>query len=154
MKKSVLITGKVAGTLFFLVFTLFLYVNLPGPPPRPDVRLGLTFSARYAADLGLDWRETYRALLDEIGVRRLRLPVYWDLIEREKGRTDFEDLDWQIAEAKKRGATLILAIGQRVPRWPECHIPAWAKEDRALREEKLFELASVRPLTRNSWTKR
>jgi len=36
-------------------------------------------------------------------------------------------LDWQIQEAKKRKVEVILAVGRKVPRWPECHIPSWAK---------------------------
>lgn len=121
-----------------VVGLLFGYFNLPGPAPREDVHLGMTFSSRYATDLGLDWRETYLALLDDVGVRKLRLPVYWDLVEREKGAYDFSDLDWQLAEAKKRDAAVILAVGSKVPRWPECHIPAWARDDTALRQEALL----------------
>lgn len=111
-----------------LTGALFVYFNLPGPSPREDVHLGMTFSSRYATDLGLDWRETYRALLHDVGVKKLRIPVYWDLVESEPEKTDYTDIDWQLTEAEKAGATVILSIGQRVPRWPECHIPSWAKE--------------------------
>ncbi len=132
------------GVIKMLVYTLvgivlvvaliFGYFNLPGPAPREDVHLGMTFSSRYATDLGLDWQETYKALLDDIGVKKLRLPVYWDLAEREKGVYDFADIDWQLAEAKKRDATVILVVGIKVPRWPECHIPSWAKDDESVRQ--------------------
>jgi len=108
---------------------IFAWFNLPGLSAREDVHLGMTFSTRYAEALGLDWRETYRALLDDMGARKLRIPVYWDLVEREKDSYTFEDIDWQLAEANKRGVEVILAIGIKVPRWPECHIPEWAKED-------------------------
>ncbi|MFZ1655119.1 MAG: hypothetical protein WBO92_00405 [Candidatus Moraniibacteriota bacterium] len=117
-----------------LVVLLFGYFNLPGPAPREDIHLGMTFSSRYATDLGLDWHETYLALLNDIGVKKLRLPVYWDLTEKEKGVYDFTDLDWQLAEAKKNGVTVILTVGIKVPRWPECHIPPWARDDTALRQ--------------------
>ncbi len=113
-------------TVFVLVFA---YFNLPGPTPREDVMFGMTFSSRYAEALGLDWQETYHALLDDIGVRKMRIPVYWDLVEKNRGEYDFSDIDWQLAEAEKRDAEVVLAVGQRVPRWPECHIPGWAKED-------------------------
>ena len=60
-------------TLFFivvlaivLVSVFMLYANLPGPKPRQDVSFGITFSARYATDLGLSWKETYLALLDDM----------------------------------------------------------------------------------------
>lgn len=123
------IVGVILGGLLLIVLVLFGYFNLPGSSPREDVRLGMTFSARYASDLGMNWRETYVALLDDIGVKKIRLPVYWDLVEKEKGNLDFSDIDWQIAEAKKRNAEVILSIGQKVPRWPECHIPSWVNRD-------------------------
>lgn len=119
------ILGTVLLVLVLGILFLFGYFNLPGGTPREDVHLGLTFSSRYATDLGLDWRATYLALLDEVGVKKLRLPVYWDLVEAEKGTYVWDDLDWQITEAKSRNVELILVLGQRVPRWPECHIPGW-----------------------------
>lgn len=121
-----------------LALLMFGYFNLPGPAPRENVSLGLTFSHRYAADLGLDWRETYLALLDDVGVRHLRLPVYWDLIETIPGEDDWAALDWQIAEAAGREVNIILVLGQRVPRWPECHIPAWVGSDQAKRQSALL----------------
>ncbi|MDP3956999.1 MAG: cellulase family glycosylhydrolase [bacterium] len=117
---------------------LFGYFNLPGPEPRDDVKLGMTFSARYATALGLDWKQTYSALLDDVGVKKLRLPVYWDLMEPKAGEYFWDDLDWQLAEAEKRQASVILTIGQRVPRWPECHIPAWANESEEKRKSALL----------------
>ncbi len=124
--------------LVFFMVLLFGFFNLPGPEPREDVTLGITFSSRYARDLGLDWRETYTALLDDIGVRKIRLPVYWDLAEPQEGVYDFSDLDWQIGEVRARDGEVILSIGQRVPRWPECHIPGWVSEDAVQREAALL----------------
>jgi hypothetical protein len=121
-----------------IILLVFVYFNLPGTALREDVKFGMTFSPRYAGSLGLDWRETYLALLDDLGIKKLRLPVYWDLAEKEKGEYDFSDVDWQIAEAEKRGAKVILVLGQRVPRWPECHIPAWANVDEEKRKSALL----------------
>lgn len=129
---------------FFLLATIitvvvaFGYFNLPGSVAREDVKFGMTFSSRYAEALGLNWREAYIALLDDLGIKKLRLPIYWDLVERERGKYNWGDIDWQVAEAEKRGAKIILVIGQRVPRWPECHIPAWANEDENKRKSALL----------------
>jgi hypothetical protein len=128
------------GSALSIVLLLFGYFNLPGPAPRTDVVLGITFSNRYAEALGLDWRETYIALLDEVKVRKIRIPVYWDLVEKVPGQYDFADVDWQLAEAKKRNAEVILSLGQRVPRWPECHIPEWANASDDLRKQALFKM--------------
>ncbi len=87
--------------------------------------LGVTYISDYAGSFGLDARETLTAILDDLGVRQLRLVSYWDVIEREKGTYDFSDLDWQMRAAEKHGAKVSLAIGLRQPRWPECHAPTW-----------------------------
>lgn len=126
MKRSLRILGFIFSTILLFVLLLFGYFNLPGVAAREDVQLGMTFSSRYASDLGLDWKETYLALLDDVGVKKLRLPVYWDLVEKEQGQYDFADVDWQLAEAKQHQADVILTVGLKVPRWPECHIPTWA----------------------------
>jgi hypothetical protein len=47
-------------------------------------------------------------------------------VEKERGQFDMVALDWQMNEADKRGVKVVLVIGQKVPRWPECHIPDWA----------------------------
>lgn len=95
--------------------------------PQP-MTFGITFSPSYAANLGLDWRSAYLALLDDLNVRRIRLPAYWEDIEWRPDEFHFDELDWMINEASKRSANIILAIGFKLPRWPECHAPAWAHE--------------------------
>lgn len=136
------VSGWLIFSLIVIVGLLFGYFNLPGPAPREDVKLGMTFSYRYAEGLGLDWKETYLALLDDIGVKKMRLPVYWDLVEAQPGQYDWSAVDWQLAEAKKRNVDVILTIGQRVPRWPECHIPHWAMESDDRRKSALLHFMS------------
>lgn len=105
------------------------------------VHLGATFSKPYAEELGLDWQEAYIASLDELGVRRYRLPAYWTDLERVRDKVDFTVIDWQVEEARKRGAEVILAIGRKLPRWPECHAPEWTK--RLTEEETREELMAM-----------
>lgn len=95
-------------------------------PLRPT-QFGVTFSTLYAKQLGLDWQQAYTAVLDDLQVRRLRIPVYWNEIESERGTLQLDDVQWMLDEAAARDAHIILAIGQRVPRWPECHPPTWTK---------------------------
>lgn len=56
----------------------------------------------------------------------MRLSAYWTEVEPRRGEFSFEIIDWQIEEAKKRDVKILLAIGRKLPRWPECHIPKWA----------------------------
>ncbi|MFH1392201.1 MAG: beta-galactosidase [bacterium] len=116
--------------LFVLVIIIFIAVfYFFGRSQQPEkINYGISFSQKYAQELGLDWQEAYLALLDDLGIKKLRLIAYWDLIEPEQGIYNFQDLDWQITEASKRGAQVVLAVGYKLPRWPECHIPEWAQK--------------------------
>jgi len=109
-----------------LIFVCFFFVGFP--KPKKDIKWGVVFSQKHAQKLGLDWKENYSALLDDLKVKRIKVATYWDLLEPEKDNFAFEDLDWQIKEAEKKGAKLLLVIGMKTPRWPECHIPGWAEE--------------------------
>lgn len=88
-------------------------------------QFGVSFSVKYARELGVNWQENFVALLDDMQIRHFRLMSYWDDMEPERGTYNFTDLDWQMDEAAKRGAKVSLAIGMRQPRWPECHKPVW-----------------------------
>ena len=111
--------------IFLLLVIGFFFV---GSPPRAEkIVWGVNFSQKHAEGLGLDWQQTYSALIDDLGAKNIKLATYWDLIEKEEGNYDFTDLDRQIGEAEQKGVSLLLVIGMKSPRWPECHIPEWAK---------------------------
>jgi len=109
----------------FIALIVIAFFSFPSEPAK-DTEFGVTFSRVQAEGFGLDWKKTYIGILDDLGVRRLRLSAYWSDIEPERGEFNFEILDWQIQEAKKRDVKTLLAIGRKLPRWPECHIPEWA----------------------------
>lgn len=89
---------------------------------------GVSFSIPYAQELGLNWKQTYLALLNDVGVRHFRLMSYWDSIEKQPGQYSWNDLDYQMAQAASKNAKVSLAIGLRQPRWPECHQPEWVNQ--------------------------
>jgi hypothetical protein len=96
--------------------------------PKNELAYGITYSPQQARDLGLDWQEVFIAVLDDLGAKRLRLAAYWDIIETSKGNFDWSETDWLLEEAEKRDVRIIMAVGGRLPRWPECHFPGWIKE--------------------------
>ena len=111
----------------FVLIILYLLVSY-SIPKKQKLSYGVTFSQKFSAELvGDKWKQNYLAVLDDLKIKDLRLIAYWNIIEPEKGKFDFSDLDWQFAEAQKRGAKIILVVGRKTPRWPECHDPAWAK---------------------------
>lgn len=108
------------------IFLLGVYLVRQPEGVTHQISWGVAFSKPFAQDLGLDWRKTYLALLDDLGTKKLRLPLYWQDIEPRPSQYLFNDYDWLIEEAQKRKVQLILVIGRRLPRWPECHLPDWA----------------------------
>src|SRR3972149_2790253 len=106
-----------------VVFFLLSY----GKDPE-HISYGVSFSQYYSEELGLSWKDTLASVLDELRVRKLRLSAYWPRVEPERKNFQFTDLDFQVNEAKARNVEIILAVGRRLPRWPECHIPDWVKD--------------------------
>lgn len=86
---------------------------------------GVSFIPYYAESLGLNAQDTMDGLID-INVRHFRLVSYWNAGEPEPGKYDFSQLDWQFKKAEDSNSKVMLALGLRQPRWPECHMPAWA----------------------------
>ncbi len=108
-----------------------------------DVIYGVSFSKLHADELGLDWRSAYTSILDDLGVRHLRLSAHWPMVQPEAEAFNFSELDYQMQEAAKRKALVILAVGRKTPGWPECHTPEWA-EKLSLKDEHAARLAYVR----------
>lgn len=107
-------------------FLIYMFTGQAEPADKID--FGITFSQYFAEKMELDWRKMYSTILDDLDVKNLRLVAYWPKIEPKSGEYSFDDLDWQISEAGKKNAQVILVIGRKLPRWPECHIPDWASE--------------------------
>ena len=116
------------GLILFMTGTMYgvaqWYINTNDQKP---LKLGATFIPSYAEDLGLDAKETMQVMIDELGVKHFRLVSYWDQLEPAQDQYDFTLLDWQFRKAEAAGASVSLALGLRQPRWPECHMPEWAK---------------------------
>ena len=91
---------------------------------------GVSFIPDYAASLGTDPQKAMDALLG-IGVKNFRLVSYWSDAESTQGAYDFSQLDWQFQKAEQAHAHVILTLGLRQPRWPECHMPDWATNEPA-----------------------
>lgn len=130
--------------IFFIlitIFIVFLFFFVGSSPEAEEIIWGVDFSQKHAENLGLDWKETYSALLDDLGVKNLKIAVPWDIFEPEPKKYNFESLDWQIKKAEEKGASLLLVIGMKTPRWPECHLPEWAKNlEKSQQQERILEM--------------
>ncbi|MDO8495752.1 MAG: beta-galactosidase [bacterium] len=99
------------------------------------ITYGVSFSKFHSDELQLDWKEVYNALLNDLKVKHFRFSAHWPNTEPTEGEYNFSELDYQIKGAEKRGADFILAVGRRLPGWPECHEPEWA-QDLPLKEKQ------------------
>jgi len=123
------IIKKILLILLLLLIAVACFLFVGKVNVAEDITWGATFSQKHTELLGLDWQETYIAILDDLKADHVKLIAYWDMIEYEKDKFDFSGLDFQIEEAEKRNAKVLLTIGKKVPRWPECHIPEWARSE-------------------------
>src|SRR3989344_4238698 len=125
----IIIASVLILVIGFIAFNTYLENLYSGDP----VTFGVSFSPNYARELGLNPEQTFISLLN-LGVKTFRLSAYWDEIEPFNSALDkpfyFEDLDWYIDEADNRGAKVILAVGYKLPRWPECRAPEWLNDTR------------------------
>ncbi len=121
-----LIVLVVFSYLLLLVLSVYKY----------NVEFGFTYSPAQAQHFGLSWRDTYIYLLDRLKPKYIRLSAIWSEIEKQPNEFNFEQLDWLMAEAKKRNIQVVLVVGQKAPRWPECFIPEWLKNKSELEYEQ------------------
>lgn len=118
----------IVWTIIIAFVFLLSFFFLGFPSRREDVRWGANFSPKHARSIGLEARDVYLAILDDLKLGYLKLAFHWDLVERSPDDFDWSEFDWMIKEAEKRGAQVVPVIGMKTTRWPECHIPEWAKK--------------------------
>ncbi|MEI8338676.1 MAG: beta-galactosidase [bacterium] len=136
-KRSLLV--KIALILAVIVLVMFgISIWYKTSQASKPLKLGVSFIPSYATSLGLDPKQTMDALLD-INIKHFRLTSYWNEGEPKEGHYDFSQLDWQFEKAEKHNAKVMLSLGLRQPRWPECHMPQWATNQPADRWQPQLE---------------
>ena len=117
---------KIFFCVALIFFAVFFALSFRSDPEH--ISYGVTFSKPYSDYLGLQSKEVFISILDDLKIRKFRLVAYWSEVEKTRGTFNFADVDFEVREAQMRGAKVILSVGRRLPRWPECHIPTWAKD--------------------------
>lgn len=124
MKKSIIIIFFVTASILLFLVNYFFIAKAP---TQKEIAWGVDFSQMQVEALDLDWKKTYSAILEDLGVKNVKLHTQWDFIEDRQGEYYFADTDWQINEATKRDASVIYVVGMKTGRWPECHLPSWTE---------------------------
>lgn len=107
-----------------IIFCLYFILSHEKKIENPDY--GVSFNTIYAQELGLNWKEVYDAMFEELQIKKIRLAAHWNMVESKQDLYSFEELDYQIEKAEKYETQVLFAVGKRLPRWPECHVPEWA----------------------------
>ncbi len=94
--------------------------------PQVEPRWGVTFSTKYSRELGLNPETVFWEVVNDLNVRAIRLPVYWDEVNPQFDVWNWQPYDHLVEMADEKGVALTLAVGMKTPRWPECHVPEWA----------------------------
>ncbi|MBI2990190.1 MAG: beta-galactosidase [Candidatus Magasanikbacteria bacterium] len=136
MHKAVNIIGIIVllFIVLWLIFWLFSH-------KRFAVEYGISFNQNHASDLGLDWKKVYTESLNELRPKHLRVAAMWSDVEPVQGQFDFSNVDFMMDEAEKRGVKVLLVVGQKAPRWPECHVPGWFSGEGENSKENLLRYA-------------
>lgn len=95
------------------------------PPTNPQ--MGVTFSTHYNNTLGINSEELLIAIINDLKVKNIRIPIYWDQVEKQPGQFDFQYYDQLLNHISETDIKVVLAIGYKLPRWPECFMPNWEK---------------------------
>jgi len=120
------ITFLLIGTFSLALFLYAFFVAKV--PESKNITWGVNFSQMQAESLKLDWKKTYLAILEDLGVKNVKLLTQWDWVEGKRGEYYFKDIDWQIQQTQKNNANLIYVLGMKTGRWPECHAPSWSND--------------------------
>lgn len=126
------------ASLLFIFYIGNFYFEKFNPPI--GINFGVSFSPETALSLGLDWQKTYLDILQNLKVKRVRIPTYWWTIEPQKDVFDFSQTDFMIQNAQQTKTKVLLVIGYKQPGWPECRSPAWTLPlDQKQRQNELLK---------------
>lgn len=115
----------ILATILAIIVVVFCYFFVGFVKPSQNITWGVDFSQMQAESLGLDWKETYLAIINDLKSKNIKIHTQWDWVEGERGEFYFNDIDWQLKIAKENGIKVIYVVGIKTGRWPECHQPVW-----------------------------
>lgn len=134
---KLIIFGRILG-IMLIAFGLYL---LSSGEANMAQKIGITYSTKYAAGLGLDPRGAFLQIVDDLNVKYIRFPIYWDDVEKKRSKFDFSQADYYLNIARAKKINVILVLGYKQPRWPECFSPEWTKNlTRSQKDEAILNL--------------
>jgi len=126
VRKIFRIVILIIAIISVISIAVFCYFFVGKAPVPTNITWGVDFSQMQAESLGLNWKETYSAIINDLGAKNIKLHTQWDWVEGKENNYYFNDIDWQLNQAKKNNVKIIYVVGMKSGRWPECHVPDWA----------------------------
>ncbi len=120
IKKSLIVVLIILGAIFLLAIILFMIGR-----PQKNITWGITFSTVRARELGFEPESLFKTILTDLHPKKVRLPAYWSELEPQQGQFNYQPFDNLLTEASKTNTQIVLVLGKKQPRWPECHQPDW-----------------------------
>lgn len=124
--KAVIKKIAIITTIVFAGIALIFFILARKEVPE-KITYGISYNVPYVLELGLDPDEVFDAFIGDLGVRNFRLSAHWQLIEPTRNQYDFSWMDTDLKKVEAVDGHVIFGVGRRLPRWPECHVPLWAK---------------------------
>lgn len=138
-------TVLIVVVILFVVIFIYLLKIAKYYPQNPNLKagdnyFGITYSDKFAEELGLDPIKAHQDIINDLGVKYIRLPIYWDKVEQKEGNFNFSEYEKILKDGKENNVNYIISVGYRLPRWPECHFPKWmSEEDIKYKDEKVLK---------------
>lgn len=126
MKKFFKAIIVILAVILFFGGAVFCYFFVGSAPVQKNITWGVDFSQMQAENLKLNWKDVYLAIINDLGVKNIKIHTQWDWVEGARDSFYFNDIDWQLQKAKDAGVKIIYVVGMKSGRWPECHVPEWA----------------------------
>ena len=129
-------------------FVVLCYFLMPWPSSSVPQEYGVTWSRPYAESLGLDSDQGLAAVLDDLQVKKIRLPAYWPDVQPTWDGFEWEKLDRELDLIAAKGAKATVVVGVKQPRWPEYWMPRWAQEMSSIASLEQAQLTYVEAVIR------
>jgi len=97
--------------ILILILLLFCYFFVGWAPKAKNITWGVDFSQSESEYLKLNWKEAYLAIINDLGVKNIKLHTNWNWIEGKENKFYFNDIDWQIKEAQDHNVNIIYVLG-------------------------------------------
>lgn len=111
--------------LVLVVLGIIFYLNGPN---EQQPAWGLNLATGQARYLGFEPAELTQKILTDLSPSYIRLTTYWEEIEANHGQFDFSTIDSILDLTDSSSTKVLLVVGHKQPRWPECHHPKWWAE--------------------------